>query len=278
MEGFGSLEVGTDIQRVCVALVAESLLALGECVTKKGIAVGGEHDGPRTEVEGDDADMLAGDMETVDNTIGYILLAHSVYHMGDDDLTGDIVALQLPDGGACGEQTADLVGTLGGKSGFVGLRVVVVVVADETMTVAYHPHLTTDATEDDGRAGETVLGMVGQALEHRLLIMTTDIGGDTGEELLTGGGLRHAPDISLSELHSITAVRAQDAMTVVGLRSAAVDDSNEVRGDDDSVLAFLFGILGDEILFDDFHIVDGSFGASSAQVPMDAADRQKAHG
>ena len=42
-------------------------------------------------------------------------------------------------------------------------------------------------------------------------------------------------------------------MAVVGLGGAAVDDGYKVSGYDDSVLAFLFGVLGDEVLFDDFH-------------------------
>ncbi len=83
--------------------------------------------------------------------------------------------------------------------------------------------------------------------------MSADIGGDAGEELLAGGGLRHAADEALGELHGIAAVGAEEAVAVVGFRGAAVDDSDEVRGDDDSVLAFLFWILRDESLFDNFH-------------------------
>ena len=43
-------------------------------------------------------------------------------------------------------------------------------------------------------------------------------------------------------------------MAVLALGSAAVDDSNEVSGDDDAVLVFLLWVLGDAVLLDNLHV------------------------
>ena len=42
-------------------------------------------------------------------------------------------------------------------------------------------------------------------------------------------------------------------MTVVALRRAAINDSYEIICDDDAVLAFLLGVLGDDALFYNLH-------------------------
>ena len=55
--------------------------------------------------------------------------------------------------------------------------------------------------------------------------------------------------------HRLSAIAAEDAMAIVCLRGRAVDDGDEVRGDEDAVLAFSLGILRDEALFDDLHDV-----------------------
>ena len=84
--------------------------------------------------------------------------------------------------------------------------------------------------------------------------MFVDISGDTRQELFTSSRFRHTADITLSQLHGIAPVGAQQAMSILALRSAAVDHSDEVICDDDAVLAFLLWVLGDEILLDNFHI------------------------
>ena len=84
--------------------------------------------------------------------------------------------------------------------------------------------------------------------------MFVDISGDTRQELFTSSRFRHTADITLSQLHGIAPVGAQQAMSILALRSAAVDHSDEVICDDDAVLAFLLWVLGDEILLDNFHV------------------------
>jgi len=84
--------------------------------------------------------------------------------------------------------------------------------------------------------------------------MFVDISGDTRQELFTSSRFRHTADITLSQLHGIAPVGAQQAMSILALRSAAVDHSDEVICDDDAVLAFLLWVLGNEILLDNFHV------------------------
>ena len=48
-------------------------------------------------------------------------------------------------------------------------------------------------------------------------------------------------------------------MVIVRLGRRTIDDSNEVVSDDDAVLAFLLGILGDNVLFYYFHGLRKSF-------------------
>ena len=86
--------------------------------------------------------------------------------------------------------------------------------------------------------------------------MLADVGGDTTEKLLAGGGLGHAADVAADQLHGVTAVAAQQAVAQQALRRAAVDDGYEVSGDDDAVLAFRLWVLGDEALFYDLHSGD----------------------
>ena len=132
------------------------------------------------------------------------------------------------------------------------------------MAVADEPELATQAAEDDGRGGEAVFGMLRQAGVHRLLVVFADVGGDATEKLFAGGILRHLADIAADEQHGIAPVGVEQAVPVVGLRRAAVDDGNEVIGYDDAVLAFLSGILGDEGLFEDLHGTGGYYGTSGA--------------
>ena len=48
-----------------------------------------------------------------------------------------------------------------GQSLFVGFGILAEFTVDETLTVADHPDLTTQTGVDDGRGGETFLGMCG---------------------------------------------------------------------------------------------------------------------
>ena len=60
-------------------------------------------------------------------------------------------------------------------------------------------------------------------------------------------------DVAADELHGIAAVGAPQTMAQLALGCAAIDDGNEISGDDDAVLAFHLGVLGNECLFYDLH-------------------------
>ena len=83
--------------------------------------------------------------------------------------------------------------------------------------------------------------------------MLVDIGCDTPQELFASSALRHFADIACSQLHGVTAIRAKQAVAVIALRRATVNDGYKVSAYDDSVLAFLLGVLGDDGLFYNLH-------------------------
>ena len=60
-------------------------------------------------------------------------------------------------------------------------------------------------------------------------------------------------DAAADDGHGVAAVGHTGAPLARGLRGGAVDDGDEVICDDDSVLAFLRGVLWREALLDDFH-------------------------
>ena len=92
MECLSGLKSRTDVQRVCVSLLFQPLLTLIQSWAKKGVSVGGHDYFPRLEVEGYLADVLFVDGETIDHTIGDVLIAHGLNHAGNDDGTRRIVA------------------------------------------------------------------------------------------------------------------------------------------------------------------------------------------
>ena len=71
---------------------------------------------------------------------------------------------------------------------------------------------------------------------------------------MTGSFGGHLTDDLTDDGHRIAAVRHTGTPLVLGLRGGAVDNSDEVICDDDSVLAFLLRILRYETLFDDYHL------------------------
>ena len=77
--------------------------------------------------------------------------------------------------------------------------------------------------------------------------------GDALAELLTTGVGRHAADIAAHEVHRIAPIAHPRAMVIGGLRGGSVDDGDEVICDDDSVLAFLRGVLRNDALLYYFH-------------------------
>ena len=125
MEGLGGLEVWTDVQRVVLTLVLQGRFTLFEGGIEEWIAVGGEDNLVRLEVERDGADVLSVDGETIDNTISDVLVAHGFNHAGNDDGTGNVVATKFIGGMAFVQQSLHLFGTHGSQFGFVGFGVVV---------------------------------------------------------------------------------------------------------------------------------------------------------
>ena len=85
--------------------------------------------------------------------------------------------------------------------------------------------------------------------------MLADISRHTTQELFARGGLGHLADITCRQVHGIATIGAKQAMAILGLRCAAVDDSYEVICYDDAVLAFLLGVLADDGLFYNLHAV-----------------------
>ena len=66
----------------------------------------------------------------------------------------------------------------------------------------------------------------------------------------------HLTDDATDDGHGVMAVRHPSAPLARGLRGAPVDDGDEVICDDDSVLAFLSGILRNDALLYYFHWVE----------------------
>ncbi len=98
--------------------------------------------------------------------------------------------------------------------------------------------------------------MFGQSWHHGFTIMTANVCSNARQELLAVGGFGHALNITAHQLHGVATVRAQQRMAVIALGRRTVNDGYEISGDDDSVLAFLRGVLGNERLFDYFHGTD----------------------
>ena len=83
--------------------------------------------------------------------------------------------------------------------------------------------------------------------------MLIDSAGDTQTELMTGRVSRHLTNIARNDLHSIATITHQKGVTMGSLRGGSVDHSDEVTCDDETVLAFLLGVLRYEALLDNLH-------------------------
>ena len=122
------------------------------------------------------------------------------------------------------------------------------------MTVAHKPHFAPESAVDDGRSGESLLGVFCHSLfGESEPIVVGDGFGDAFAELLTTDVGWHAADVAADKLHRIASIAHPGAMAVGGLRGGSVDDSDEVICDDDSVLAFLRGALRNDALLYYFH-------------------------
>ena len=91
-----------------------------------------------------------------------------------------------------------------------------------------------------------------QAAEQGKVALADDARGPEAE-LVARGVLGHAVDIAANKLHGVAAIAHGPVMAAKGLRGRTVDDSDEIIGDDDSVLAWFQGTLCNLALFDDFH-------------------------
>ena len=65
------------------------------------------------------------------------------------------------------------------------------------------------------------------------------------QESLAGGVFRHPADIVADQLHGVSAIAVEQAVAILRLGRRTIDNSNKISVYDDSVLAFLRGILGD---------------------------------
>ena len=147
---------------------------------------------------------------------------------------------------------------------FVGLGIVEVLTVDQAMAVAYEPYFASQTAVNDDRSAETLLGMVvelleylpalvaAQAAEQGKVALANDARGSEAE-LVARDVLGHTSDIATDELHGVASIAHRAVMASLGLRGGAVDDGYEVSGDDDSVLAFLRGVLRDDALLYYFH-------------------------
>ena len=121
------------------------------------------------------------------------------------------------------------------------------------MAVTNHPNFATQATEDDYRTGKSVFRMLGQALQHRFFIMPSYIRCYATYKSFERGVLWHVTNVTAHQFHGIATITAEETVTILRLAGRAIDDGNKIICDDDAVLAFLRGILGDEGLLDYFH-------------------------
>ena len=152
-----------------------------------------------------------------------------------------------------GGHVADDVGTLLSQDLLVGLGVLVELAAYQTLAVANHPYLTTDATEDDCRGTHAFLGLLAEQREPGLAIVAVDVSRHPSAELTAADGLGDMAQVLADELHAVSSVGAEQAVAQGALAGTAVDDGNEVIGDDESVFTFPVGTLGNDALFDNLH-------------------------
>ena len=96
--------------------------------------------------------------------------------------------------------------------------------------------------------------MLCQSGQHRLFVVFADIGCYPAKECFAGGVFWHLADVVCCQLHRITTIGAEQTVAVLALRCAAVNDSHEIIGYDDAVLAFLLWVLGDDCLFYNLHV------------------------
>ena len=148
-EAFRGLEFA-DVERVVLLLEGEATLGLLKRGAEKGIAVAGQHNLPRLEVEGDDRYFGLGDGEAVDDGIGDVLVLHLLQHLRDDGGTGGVIGEDFVRRLTVGEQLVHVFSAVLGKGLFVRLGILIEFATHKALAVAHEPYLTAQTAEDDG--------------------------------------------------------------------------------------------------------------------------------
>ena len=155
---------------------------------------------------------------------------------------------------AFSEEFAHLLGAHLGQGLLVGLGIIHVFAANQAVAIAHEPNLPAQTTVKDDGGTEALFWVLLHTTdgEAPAIVATDDFRGIQAELTARDVG-RHLTDITTDEQHGITPIARQRTMAARRLRCRAVDDSDEVICDDDSVLAFLLGTLRNDALLDYFH-------------------------
>ena len=220
------------------------------------VAIGSQHDFPRLEIERENSHILLWYAETINYGIGDILVLHRFEHVRDNGLPRCIVDEELFLVVAC----VDDIGTLLRQLGLIGLGIIVVFTANQTLAVAYHPDFPAQSTKDDAGSGESFFRMLGESFHMPFRIMLGNGSAGTITKLVAGDVLWALADELGDDVHGIATVATEQAIATSGFRSGAIDDGNEIRSYDDSVLAFFLWVLRNDVLLYNFHYLTGLMG------------------
>ena len=108
--------------------------------------------------------MCFWDGETVDNSIGLVLLLHLVEHLRDDGSTGLIVSKNLFGCLSFGQQLLNFGCSHLCQFLFIGFGIIAKLTTNKTLTVAHKPYLTAAVGIDDGRGAEAFFWVSGEQL------------------------------------------------------------------------------------------------------------------
>lgn len=136
-----------------------------------------------------------------------------------------------------------------GQRLFVGFGIGEEGAIDEALAVAYHPYLAPQSAIDNGAGGESFFGMEGQPRQVFALVVASEGGGCEGEKLVQGALFGHTANDAANELHGITPVGADEAISEVCLAGASVNHGDEIGGDHYTVLALAVRTFGHHCLF-----------------------------
>lgn len=181
---------GVDVQWVLLALLVQLLLTFSEGGAEEGIAVGGKDYLVGLEVEGIYWHMLFRNREAVDDGERDVLSLRAVDDVSEDIVTCRVMGQQLIDGRSLGKQLFGSLGTLGSVYRLLGFGILQQLSVQQALAVAHHPYLSLQSAIDDGRASQSLLRVLNESLQMRLLILFADIRRHSTQELLTRHLLR----------------------------------------------------------------------------------------